>query len=109
MSVDRLGYPHREPEQIGEDIRLRNWARNATLGTAGSVVAPVDEADLQAVLSATSGTVRMIGSRMSPGRMIDLFDGDGTLLDLGSLSGLLSITDETATFAGATPLEDVYA
>ena len=109
MSFDRLGYPHREPEQIGEDIRLRNWARNATLGTAGSVVAPVDEADLQAVLSATSCTVRMIGSRMSPGRMIDLFDGDGTLLDLGSLSGLLSITDDTATFAGATPLEDVYA
>lgn len=109
MSLDRVAYPRREPEHTGDDVRLRNWARNATLGAAGSVSAPATEAQLQAVLADSDGKVRMIGSRMSPGRLIESSDEGGALLDLSHLRGLISITDDTATFAGATPLDEVYA
>ncbi|MET3806021.1 FAD/FMN-containing dehydrogenase [Nakamurella sp. UYEF19] len=109
MTLAHIAYPRRVPELVGEDIRLRNWARNATLGSPGSVSAPTTEAELQAVLAASSGQVRMIGSRMSPGRLTEVTEEGGTLLDLSHLSGLISITEHTATFAGATPLGDIYA
>ena len=109
MTPTQLAYPRREPELIGEDIRLRNWARNATLGRPGSVSAPATEAQLRSLLATTSGRVRMIGSRMSPGRLLEQTGDGGALLDLSHLSGLVSITEDTATFAGATPLAEVYA
>ncbi|MEO5834126.1 MAG: D-arabinono-1,4-lactone oxidase [Nakamurella sp.] len=108
MATEQLAYPRREDEKTGEDVRLRNWARNATLGRPGSVTAPTTEAELQSFLAATSGRVRMIGSRMSPGRLIGQSDEAGVLLDVSHLSGLVSLTHDTATFAGATPLQDVY-
>jgi FAD/FMN-containing dehydrogenase len=101
-------YPHREVQLTGGDARLRNWARNATLGGPGSVTAPATEAELRSFLRKTSGRVRMIGSRMSPGRMIQLAEHGGNLLDLGQLRGLVSMTETTATFAGATSLQEVY-
>lgn len=113
MAPEQLGYPRREAELDGEDLRLWNWARNATLGRPDSVCAPATEAELQAFLAAGSGRVRMIGSRMSPGRLIERSehgeDDDAALLDLSHLSGLLSTTGDTATFAGATPLQEVYS
>ena len=109
MASKQLAYPRRQPELIGEDIRLRNWARNATLGRPGSVSAPNTEPQLRSFLATTTGRVRMIGSRMSPGRLLELNGQGGSLLDLREFKGLLSITDDTATFAGATPLADVYA
>ena len=109
MELEALTYPRREPESTGEDEQPRNWARNATLGAPGSVHHPASEAELRALLAATDGHIRVIGSRMSPGRLLALTDDDGTLLDLSRLSGLVSITDNTATFAGATTLADVYA
>ncbi|RFA20564.1 D-arabinono-1,4-lactone oxidase [Subtercola boreus] len=108
-ATTQLTYPSQEPELTGEDIRLRNWAKNARLGPPGSVVAPTTEAELQDLLSTSDGTVRMIGSRMSPGRMMQVANSDGTLLDLSALSGLISSTDDTVTFAGSTPLAAVYA
>lgn len=112
MDLEQLAYPRREPELAGEDLRLRNWALNATLGGPGSVCAPTTEAELCTFLAAGTGAVRMIGSRMSPGRLIETA-GDGAaeapaLLDLSHLAGLVSTTPDTATFAGATPLQDVY-
>jgi len=109
MSRELLSYPRRDAEQSGEDVRLRNWARNATLGRPGSVSAPTSELELRSMLAKGTGTVRMIGSRMSPGRLIGLSEQGGSLLDLSHLSGELSSTQDTATFAGATPLADVYA
>src|ERR1700712_4982647 len=79
-----LAYPLREPEQTGEDLRLRNWARNATLGRTGSVSTPATEAELQYILAAGTGRVRMIGSRMSPGRLIETNADGGELLHLGA-------------------------
>ena len=108
MALEHPGYPRSQPEVAGEDVRTLNWARNATIAPAGSVAAPTTEDELRELLASTSGAVRMIGSRMSPGRLLGLDDG-GTLLDVNGLSGLISLTDDTATFAGATPLSDVYA
>ena len=109
MGLDHRAYPRREPARPGLDVRLRNWAGNATLGEAGSISAPATEAELRSLLAGSSGAVRMIGSRMSPGRLLAQTAEGGLLLDLSSLSGLLAMTDTTATFAGATPLAEVYA
>lgn len=109
MTPAHLTYPRREPERLGEDVRLRNWAGNATLAPAGSVCAPTTEAELQSRLAATAGGIRMIGSRMSPGRMLELADQSDVLLDLGHFRGLLHLDAETATFGAATPLDEVYA
>ncbi|MGV0110608.1 D-arabinono-1,4-lactone oxidase [Arthrobacter sp. CP30] len=109
MAITPLAYPAQEPELAGEDTRLRNWARNSRLGLPGSVVTPATEAELCDFLSTSDGRVRMIGSRMSPGRMMSVADGAGTLLDLSRLSGLISSTEDTVTFAGSTPLSEVYA
>ena len=109
MAGSRLAtYPRRETQPTGGDARLRNWAGNATLGRSGSVCAPETEAQLRSFLAATDGRVRMIGSRMSPGRLLELTDGEGVLLDLHQLTGLVSMAEHTATFAGATTLQEVY-
>ncbi len=109
MGSEDLAYPVRQPERTGEDIRLLNWARNSTLAEPGSVCAPATEAELRTLLATTSGSVRMIGSRMSPGRLLDVSESGGMLLDLSHLTGLVASSDDTATFAGATPLAEVYA
>ncbi len=106
--VEQLAYPRRVPESTGEDVRLRNWARNAEIAADGAVVAPGSEDELRAFLAASTGPVRLIGSRMSPGRMLETAPADGVLLDLAALTGVLEITADTATFAGATPLAEVY-
>ncbi|WP_298251242.1 D-arabinono-1,4-lactone oxidase [uncultured Arthrobacter sp.] len=109
MDTTQLAYPRQEQDLAGEDTRLRNWARNSRLGPIGSVIAPATESELCHFLSTSDGPVRMIGSRMSPGRMIEVANGSGTLLDLSRLSGLISSTEDTATFAGSTPLAEVYS
>ena len=108
MAREHVAYPRRATHPFRGDARLRNWARNATLGPPGAVCAPETEAQLQEFLASTDGRVRMIGSRMSPGRMMQLTEQGGALLDLSHLTGLVSMTDQTATFAGATTLQEVY-
>lgn len=109
MEREQAAYPRREADRDGDDVRLRNWAGNATLAPAGSVNAPATEAELQSLVAATNGGIKMIGSRMSPGRMLELAAHGDILLDLSALVGVLATTEDTATFAGATPLADVYA
>ena len=108
MELKPLTYPQREPDHSGAADEIQNWARNARLGAAGSVRAPRTEGEVRELLAASSGQVRVIGSRMAPGRVLEISEDDGTLLDLRHLSGLLSITEDTATFAGATALDEVY-
>lgn len=105
----RTGYPARRPEAGRDGPELLNWAQNSVLGRADAVSAPRTEAELQALVAASTGRIRMIGSRMSAGRMLELAAAGDTLLDLGHLTGLLGTDDDTATFAGATPLHEVYA
>ncbi len=102
-------YPRRETGDPTSDTRLSNWARNAVLATSGSIRTPADENELRTLLAAGEGRVRVIGSRMSPGRMLALSGTEDTLLDLSMLTGLLAVDDDTATFAGATPLAEVYS
>ena len=109
MIQQQLAYPRRDTEPTGQDARLQNWAANAVIGRPGSIRVPEDEAELQVLLGGSTGRVRVIGSRMSPGRLLELGDEGGTLLDISELRGLLELTDDTATFAGATALEEVYA
>ncbi|MCW2809891.1 MAG: FAD-dependent oxidoreductase [Friedmanniella sp.] len=109
MEREQIAYPRRQPDRVGEDVRLRNWAGNATLAPAGSISAPRTEMELQSLVRTSEGGIKMIGSRMSPGRMLELAAHGDTLLDLSALTGLIETTEDTATFAGATPLEAVYA
>lgn len=103
-----IAYPRRDPHEPRDDARLRNWARNATLGPPGSVRTPETEEALRDLLAADRSPVRLIGSRMSPGRMLSLTEAGGTLVDLRRLAGPVASTADTATFGGATPLQEVY-
>jgi len=107
MTRENTGYPIRET-RTDADGKVWNWAQNATLGDKNAVSAPETEAELQALVASSQGKIRMMGSKMSPGRMIELAERGDTLLDMSRLRGLLAITDDSATFAGGTPLHEVY-
>ena len=110
MSTTRehLAYPRRDTTEPSDDVRILNWARNATLAPSAQVRTPTSEAEVRALLASTHDRVRVIGNRMSPGRLIDLAGSGGTLLDLRHLRGPVAVTADTATFGGATPLQEVY-
>lgn len=107
MTSENGGYPRRNPQPVA-DGKVWNWAQNATLGDKSAVSAPQTEAELQSLIAASRGKIRVMGSKMSPGRMLELADKGDTLLDLSRLRGLLAVTEESATFAGGTPLHEVY-
>ena len=109
MARTDLAYPRREPDQAGEDVRVRNCARNATLAPPASICSPRTEDELRSVLASTTGGVRVIGSRMSPGRMLALAAQGDMLLDLSQLKGLVVLSEDRATFAAATTLGEIYA
>ena len=111
MTTEQLAYPRREPELAGEDVRLRNWARNATLGRPARSAPRPREAELRRSCSPTSnGRVRMIGSRMSPGRLLELDRRRRHAARPAATSAAwCRAPTDTATFAGATPLPEVYA
>ena len=101
-------YPARRTGSSAGGAEVLNWAQNAVLGRTSAVSAPATEAEVQALVAAATGRIRMIGSRMSAGRMLEASADGDVLLDLSQLRGLLGATDDTATFAGATPLQEVY-
>lgn len=109
MASEHLTYPLRVPEDGAEGGGLRNWARNATLAPADAISAPATEGELQSLLATSDAGVRVIGSRMSPGRMLELAAPGDTLLDLSHFRGLVDLDDDSATFGAATPLDEVYA
>ena len=108
MPVSVTTYPPRQISWSGEDARLLNWAGNTRLAPAGAVLTPADEDELRSYLRTESTRVRVIGSRMSAGRMLAAHADGGVLVDLHRLRGALGWTERTATFAGATPLQEVY-
>ncbi|MHA3702190.1 D-arabinono-1,4-lactone oxidase [Jatrophihabitans sp. YIM 134969] len=103
-----LAYPRRDTRPVADDVKILNWARNAALAPRERVQTPWSEAEVQNVLASGSDPVRAIGTRMSPGRLLDLGGTNGTLLDLRHLRGPVEVTADTATFGGATPLQEVY-
>lgn len=101
-------FPRRQPQGSPADSRVLNWAKNTTLAQASAVAVPETEAQLQALIVNCRGKIRMMGSRMSPGRMLAVSNPDDVLVDLSRLRGLLAVDDDSATFAGGTPLHEVY-
>jgi FAD/FMN-containing dehydrogenase len=107
MTSENRGYPLRNPHPAA-DGNVWNWAQNSTLGDKNAVCAPASESELQQLVAASRGKIRVMGSKMSPGRMLKLVEQGDTLVDLSKLRGLIAITDDSATFAGGTPLHEVY-
>ncbi|MEW5287710.1 MULTISPECIES: D-arabinono-1,4-lactone oxidase [Erwinia] len=108
MSSEKNGYPLREPQLDGSEAGLWNWAQNTLLADKSTVRTPATEQELQELVRSSKGKIRVMGSRMSSGRMLKLAAEEDVLIDLCQLRGLLSSTDTSATFAAGTPLEEVY-
>ncbi|MCZ4060785.1 FAD-binding protein [Pantoea sp. LMR881] len=108
MSRDARLYPLRQPHINPHDDAVWNWAQNAQIGSRHQVRRPASEADLQQLLRQTQDQVRVIGSKLSPGRMLHVSEND-LLLDLSALSGVLTSDENSVTFGGSTPLHRVYS
>lgn len=109
MTRESSGYPRRQPHISAHENTVWNWAQNAPLANKNQLACPASERDLQILLRHHQGQVRIIGSRMSPGRMLALSQSDDLLIDTSALRGLIASDAHSATFAGGTPLRDVYA
>jgi len=99
-------YPQRSTDEPSAE-QIFNWARNAQLGSKQQLYTPKDEAALQALLQESSGPIRIIGSRLSPGRMVSP-QHDGILLDLKHLRGILALEDNSVRVAAGTPLQELF-
>lgn len=111
MAPQSLAYPRRTRDTDEQGPELLNWARNSALAPRSAVRAPATVEELRSLVAATDAAgnkVRVVGSRMSAGRMLALASEGDTLLDLRHLSGLVATDATSATFGGATPLQEVY-
>ncbi|OON39801.1 metal chaperone, involved in Zn homeostasis, GTPase of family protein [Izhakiella australiensis] len=108
MIANDSHFPPRQTHLSAEDRHIYNWAKNAALADTQAVIKPENEAQLQAAIAGAQGQVRVMGSRMSPGRMLSLQNSQDTLIDTSALRGLLSSDEHSATFAGGTSLHEVY-
>jgi len=107
VSRDAHLYPLRHTDVNPKDDVLWNWAQNAQIGSRHQVQRPASEAELQALLRQSQGQIRVIGSKLSPGRMLHVSEQD-LLLDLSAFSGQTASDEHSVTFGGATPLDQVY-
>lgn len=107
MSRDAHLYPLRHTDVNPKDDVLWNWAQNAQIGSRHQVQRPASEAELQELLRQSQGQIRVIGSKLSPGRMLHVSEQD-LLLDLSAFSGQSASDEHSVTFGGATPLDEVY-
>jgi len=108
MKRELSGYPQRQPQRASQGSQLWNWAQNAQLAEHNQVLIPGSEERLREMVAAAPGRLRVMGSRMSPGRMLALDAPEDRLIDTGLLRGMLSHDAQSATFAGGTPLHEVY-
>ncbi|MGP4130993.1 FAD-binding protein [Pantoea tagorei] len=107
MSIDAQRYPLRNTTLNDTDDALWNWAQNAQVGSRQQLHQPRSEAALQQLLRDTQGRVRVIGSRLSPGRMLNV-DRDDVLVDISALSGILAHDSDSVTVAAGTTLNELY-
>ncbi|MGP3593694.1 D-arabinono-1,4-lactone oxidase [Vagococcus sp. WN89Y] len=101
-------FPPRQPNAEPNSPMLMNWAKNATLAPASAWVIPENESQLQAAIAGCQGRVRIMGTRMTPGRMLSLGGEQDILIDLSRLRGRLAFDDNSVTFAAGTPLHEVF-
>lgn len=107
MSQNLHLYPRRCVDKSTDD-QLWNWAANALLGRRQSIKTPRTELELQQLLRDYPGPVRVLGSRMSPGRMVEA-EEQGLLLDLKQLRGIIRLDADSVTVAGGTPLQELFS
>ncbi|GAA0312510.1 D-arabinono-1,4-lactone oxidase [Kineococcus aurantiacus] len=107
MSTSVAPYPRRSTS-TDDGQRIWNWARNSVIAPSAAVVRPTTEAQLREAIASSTGRVRLTGSRMSAGRMLELAGAGDRLLDTTGLRGLLTTGEDSVTFAGGTPLQEVY-
>ena len=107
MNKDTLLYPLRNPRETAHDSALWNWAQNSVVGQRSQLQQPQNEAEIQQLLRDSQGKVRVIGSRLSPGRMLCV-QPDDLLLDLSALTGVLGHDEHSVTFAAGTLLQDIF-
>ncbi len=108
MEQERELYPRRHPRLEDTGPQVWNWAQNYPVGARAAVQRPENEAQLQKIIANCSGKIKVMGSRMSPGELLLIRGTQDVLIDPAALSGLLAATVDTATFAAATPLHEVY-
>lgn len=106
MARENAGYPRRKLDT--EAGKIWNWAQNATLADSSAVSTPQTEEELCRLVAASHGKIRVMGSKMSPGRMLKLTAEGDTLLDLSHLRGLIAMDEQSATFGASTPMYEIY-
>src|SRR5260370_20222665 len=87
---------------------VSNWSRSVCIGPLSSVMKPRSESELSTLVRNTSNPIRIIGSGFSYGELLSVSTDDGIILDLSEMHGLLRVTDDTATFAAGTRLQEVF-
>ncbi|PJZ06393.1 hypothetical protein PRCB_06630 [Pantoea rodasii] len=107
MNKDSLLYPLRNTHNTERDSAVWNWAQNSVVGERNQLKQPQNEAELQQLLRDSQGKVRVIGSRLSPGRMLCV-NAEDLLLDLSAFNGIVAQDAESITFAAGTPLQQVF-
>ncbi|HEX8498445.1 MAG TPA: D-arabinono-1,4-lactone oxidase [Actinomycetales bacterium] len=107
MTVTARAHPRRSDE-LDDGTDLWNWAGNATLARSGAVTAPRTEHELRQAVTSSRRRVRLVGSRMSSGRMLELAADGDRLIDTSRLRGVIGSDGGSATFAGGTTLQEVY-
>ncbi|WP_421507674.1 hypothetical protein [Erwinia rhapontici] len=85
MTREPIGYPRRQPHLSPQQPLVWNWAQNATLANTAQHVRPASERDLRILLRHHRDRVRVMGSRMSPGRMLALQQHGDVLIDTSAL------------------------
>jgi FAD/FMN-containing dehydrogenase len=108
MTTRVTPYPRRSTD-VDDGTEIWNWARNSSLALTDSVLTPSTEDELRRAVTSGAGRLRLIGSRMSAGRMLKLSEQGDRLIDTSGLRGLLATGDDDATFAGGTSLQEVYS
>jgi FAD/FMN-containing dehydrogenase len=99
-------YPQRSADEQNT-AEIYNWARNAVLGSKQLLHTPKSEAELQQVLRYSQGPIRLVGSRLSPGRMVAA-DEEGILLDLKHFRGVTRLDENSVTVGAGTPLQELF-
>ena len=107
MKHDSPLYPLRNTRNIEHDSALWNWAQNTVVGQHQQRYQPKNESELQHLLRSSQGKVRVVGSRLSPGRMLCVAPED-LLLDLSAMQGVLAQDADSITFAAGTPLQQMF-
>jgi FAD/FMN-containing dehydrogenase len=92
--------------ETSEAEREYNWTGLFAIGNRAKLIRPETVEALAEAVARSTGELRVVGSRYSRS---DLLQTDGTLLELSRLTGLVEMTDSSATFLAGTCLKDVFS